>query len=570
MPSSSLLERCVDQLFLRESQATLFSDSASPSKQIRAVEAVLKGADGHLLRSEMGRWISHLLPAEALVPEIYAQWRPLVRDAMAFVVSRLSDARLASKLVEQINLSWNTPTEMRLLRLIAKMPGFQKLGQVLARNRHLHPPLRDALSQLENEISDVNPEEIHARLFAELGHRLKAYAVAVEPVIFSEASVSAVVRFSWRNPRSRKQERGVFKVLKPHIPACFGEDMDLLRQLTEFLATKHREYGFAAHVLPDTFNEVRQLLEHELAFLSEQATLVEACHLYRTVPGVRIPQLIQPLCTSIITAITEEQGAKVTDAAALMLPGHRSRVAEQVLEALIAVPLFATEGQAMFHADPHAGNLLYDAPTGELVILDWALTERLCPEQQRHLALLFLAIRLRDPVGVYSQIQNLSQRGALNHRETRLVRDCVIRFMANLPLGRLAGIIDSMRLLEQLAFKGIRFPAPLIMLRKVLFTLDGILHEIAGSAVSMDLVLMRYLVQRWITDPGTIGSPLSVTDWMTVQSSAFFYGSRWWIRLIQSMLDRSRTATSASIAPPLPPNQTGPNWDEAEAQATQP
>jgi ubiquinone biosynthesis protein len=533
----------VEQLFLRKLQAILFSTSTSPSKQISAVEAILRSAEGRLLRNEIGRWMSHLLPAEALVPEIYAQWRPLVRDTMVFVVSRLSDARLASKLVEQTNLPRNTPLEMRLLRLVAKMPGFQKLGQVLARNRHLHPSLRDALSQLENEISDVKPEEIRALIFGELGDRLEAYAVAVEPAIFSEASVSAVLRFSWRNPDSHRKERGVFKVLKPHIPACFAEDMDLLRQLTEFLATKHREYGFAARVLPDTFNEVRQLLERELAFVSEQATLVEACHLYRTVPGVRIPQLIEPLCTSTITAITEEDGAKITDAVAPMLPWHRSRVAEQLIEALIAVPLFAKEGYAMFHADPHAGNLLYDARTRELVILDWALTERLSREQQRHLALLFLAIRLRDPVGVYSQIQDLSQRGVFNDRETRLVRDSVIRFIANLPLGRLTGIVDSMCLLEQLAFKGVRFPAPLIMLHKVLFTLDGILHQIAGSAVSIDLVITRYLVQRWIADPETIGSPLSFTDWVTVQSSALFYGSRWWIQLTQSILD-SNASTS--------------------------
>ncbi|MEN6336906.1 MAG: ATP-binding protein, partial [Phycisphaerales bacterium] len=36
--------------------------------------------------------------------------------------------------------------------------------------------------------------------------------------------VSAVVRFTWRNPRTAQRERGIFKVLKPHIPGCFAED----------------------------------------------------------------------------------------------------------------------------------------------------------------------------------------------------------------------------------------------------------------------------------------------------------------------------------------------------------
>ena len=46
----------------------------------------------------------------------------------------------------------------------------------------------------------------------------------------------------------------------------------------------------------------------------------------------------------------------------------------------------------MFHADPHAGNLLYDNDKEEVVILDWALTQQLTYSQRRHLALLFIMI----------------------------------------------------------------------------------------------------------------------------------------------------------------------------------
>ena len=77
--------------------------------------------------------------------EVYAEWRPLVRDAMIYFGSHLSTARLAPKLVEQIELPLDTTPEKRLLRLIAKVPGLQKLGQVIARNRHLHPSVRREL-----------------------------------------------------------------------------------------------------------------------------------------------------------------------------------------------------------------------------------------------------------------------------------------------------------------------------------------------------------------------------------------------------------------------------------------
>jgi predicted unusual protein kinase regulating ubiquinone biosynthesis (AarF/ABC1/UbiB family) len=117
---------------------------------------------------------------------------------MMFVVMHLSPARLAPKLLEQLELPSNTSAEVRLLRLIARVPGLQKLGQVIARNRNLRPALRKALARLENGIRDVRPEDVVEIIRRELGPRLHKFAVAIAPAILSEASVSAVVRFTRR------------------------------------------------------------------------------------------------------------------------------------------------------------------------------------------------------------------------------------------------------------------------------------------------------------------------------------------------------------------------------------
>ncbi|HYN14848.1 MAG TPA: AarF/UbiB family protein [Terriglobales bacterium] len=513
-------------------------DTARPNstvpERIRQIKKALRGRAGKVLREEMARQVVQLLPVDHLVPEVYARWRPLVRDAMMFMVSRLSAARLAPKLVEQMDLALDTPPEVRLVRLIANMPGLQKLGQVLSRNRHLDPALRDELSSLENSIRDADAKQIRAIIAAELAGRLETCKVEIEPRIFSEATVSAVVRFTWRNPAAGRRERGVFKVLKPHIPACFAEDMALLHELAEFLGSQHREYGFAARVLPDTFEEVRRLLERELDFAREQNTLEEAHQLYSSLPGVRVPRLIRPLCTSKVTAITEERGEKVTDAAARMPEWRRSALAGELIEALIAVPLLGPQEDAMFHADPHAGNLLYDESSGELVLLDWALTERLSREQRRRLAILLVMLGLRDPVGVCTQIQALAQDG--NLRQADVIREGVIRFLDDLPLAAPPGVVEAMRLVERLAREGVAFPAPLIMFRKVLFTLDGILHEIAGPSVSIDYVLGRHLIESWMGNPVNFGSPLSAADWISVQWSVALYGSRVWAQWARTML----------------------------------
>jgi ubiquinone biosynthesis protein len=507
--------------------ASFLDSHTSAAARIVAVETALHTPAGRLLRNALGSWVVRLLPAETVVPEIYAAWRPLVRDAMLFMIAHLSAARLAPKLVEQIELPPETPPEARLLRLIAKVPGLQKIGQVLARNRHLDRALRGALSELENGIHDASAEEIDALIRKQLGRRLETHEVEIEPGMLAEASVSAVVRFTWRNPASGERERGVFKVLKPYVAACFAEDLELLQQLAHFLAAKHPEYGRA---LPETIMEVRRLLEHEVDFAREQATLAQAARVYKDVRGVRVPRLIGPLSTASITALSEEEGVKVTAALAGASDRRRRRAATQLIEALVAVPLFARGERSVFHADPHAGNLLYDQRTGELALLDWALTESLTRDERRHVAMLALMLGLRDPVGVCGEIEALALGRRLNPAHRGFMRDLVDGFIGQLPFTRLPSSMDAMRLLDRLALEGIRFPSGLMMFRKVLFTLDGILHDIGAAGLRMDAVLARHMLAR---------SPLSVLDWIGVEASALLYGGRVWVQWAQAALGRA-------------------------------
>lgn len=525
---------------LRAALENFLPQGATPAEKVSAIEAGLRSPMGESVRETMARWIvDEVVPVDRLVPETYSNWRPPVRDSMIFVVTRLGPARLAPKLLEQIELPPDTPAEVRLLHLIAKVPGLQKLGQVIARNQHLHPALRSALAKLENGIRDVSPDIIRTIIEKNLGPRMGTFGVQISSEILKEASVSAVVRFSWRNPESGKRERGVFKVLKPHIPEYFAEDMDYLQGLAHYFGDRHHTYGFPAHLIPDTFHKVRRLLRHEVNFRREQKTLVEAAPLYRSFPAVCVPRLIRPLCTNTITALSEEPGIKVTSAAARLPVARRRKIAEQLIEGLVAVPLFSKAKDAVFHGDPHAGNLLYDQRTGKLAIIDWALRERLGRDQRRHLALLFLMVSLRDPVGVLQEITALGQgRIRRNSPRGRIVRQVIAEFLDQMPAARLASVADAMRLLERVAIKGVRFPASLIMLSKVMFTLEGIVGDIAGADAEMGFTIARRFAQHWIANRSEFESPLEARDWLTLQCSALLLPSRLGVRWQQTMMNR--------------------------------
>jgi len=474
-------------------------------------------------RREIGHWVKQLVPIEMLVPETAQRWRPLIQEAIQYIFTHISRQRLTAKLSEQMALPLDTPPEVRLLRLISKMPGLQKVGQALARNRRIPPKLREALSELENGMADVTPAEIRAVLEARLGERLDQYAVRIAPEILSEATCSAVVKFSWCQP-GRERGDGVFKVLKPYVPACFAEDMKLLQQLGEYLVGKGSKYGFAVREVKETLEEVRLLLEHELDIAHEQATLAEAARMYRASFGIRVPRLIRPLCAEGITAMSSEAGVKVTEAFRRS-PIRRERIADQIIEALIAVPFFSWEDAAVFHADPHAGNLLYDEPNRELVVLDWALAERLDRESRRQLVLLAMMTILRNPDGVCAAIQALSRR---DHEPGRgeLIRQHVTQLFERFPNGQSPGVLDAMMLLDEIAMEGVRFPAALFLFRKVLFTLDGVLHDVAGHEVRIDQVIIREFLARAVASFGVFHAPLKGKDVVTIQREALWYPMR--------------------------------------------
>jgi ubiquinone biosynthesis protein len=500
----------------------------TPQERIAAVRATLESPAGRLWRRELGKWATWLVPVEQLVPQAYRHWRPLVRDAMQFVVSRLSADRLAPKVVEQIDLPPDMPAEQRLLRLITKVPGLQKIGQVLARNRHFDPRFRRALSELENGISDVTAGEVREILEAELGERISTYAIRIDSSILSEASVSAVVGFKWRNPETRRRERGVFKVLKPHIPGCYAEDMRILQKLAGFLARKYLEDRSRFAGLAETLTEIRLLLEREVDFRREQATLPLARRVYGRVPGVRVPRLIPALSTATVTALSHEVGVKVTAAFRRGGAEPRARVARRLAETLVAVPAFHRQPEVIFHADPHAGNVLYDQQRGELVILDWALTERLTRDQRRQVAILVLMTMLRDADGIVSAVERLRlHRAADDGAEARAVRAAVETYLAGLPLAGVPGAMDALHLLDVVAQAGIRFPAPLVMFRKASFTLDGVVEDVAGAAVRIDDVLARYAMTHWVATGATLWTLLSLGDWLSLEWSALTFAPRW-------------------------------------------
>ncbi len=160
-------------------------------------------------------------------------------------------------------------------------------------------------------------------------------------------------------------------------------------------------------------------------------------------------------------------------------------------------------------------------------------------------------VSLRDPVGTCNEILALTQqhiRGA--SPKGRMVAEMVKNFLDELPAWRLPSGADAMRLLERVAMKGIKFPGSLIMLSKVVFTLDGILEDVGGPGNGMGFAVARHVAQHWIKNRKEFRSPLMTKDWITLQCSALLYTSRLWLQSEQAILDRLLPAAMTGPAVP--------------------
>jgi DNA polymerase III gamma/tau subunit len=69
-----------------------------------AIQKIIDDIDWNPHTEQLGKLISKILPIEQLVPDIYADWQPIVRDSLFFIATRLSSKRLIPKLIEQLML----------------------------------------------------------------------------------------------------------------------------------------------------------------------------------------------------------------------------------------------------------------------------------------------------------------------------------------------------------------------------------------------------------------------------------------------------------------------------------
>jgi ubiquinone biosynthesis protein len=450
-----------------------------------------------------------------LVPERYADYRPVVRDAFLFFLRSLPLERQWAMAREQLEMPSQASLTARVFNVLHACPSLHKLGQVLAHDRSLCPELLERLQALETMPPQTPISVITRTIRQAIG---SPPGLELAPQALAEASVAVVLPFSWSPPDGGERREGVFKVLKPGVSETLHQELDIWTGLGSYLENRCEAYGLPSLKYRDTFEQLRRLLLRETRLDLEQANLKRAAALYADCPEIRIPRLL-PFCTPRLTAMELIPGVKVTEVSNLAEPERRT-VAEAIIRNLMARPLWSRDDEAFFHADPHGGNMLL-TPDGRVAVLDWSLVTTLDTRQRSGLVQIVLGALGLDRDSVCRSLSSL----AASPPDQITLKDTASRELRRLTSGSIPGFHWLLGLMDRAVSEaGVNFPESLAMYRKALHTLLGVVSDIS-AACSLDGVLMSSGIQGLVAEwPKRAVSPAHSRDFATPVSTSDLAG----------------------------------------------
>ncbi len=463
-------------------------------------------------RERLGQ-VQRLVPADlsALIPDEYRQYRSLVRSALLFFFARLSAPRRA-ELRSIGRRRRNGSVFDQVLALLLACPSLHKLGQVVARDRRLSPEFRARLALLEVLPPTIPTPEVIATILRERPGLDRE--VELGPVVLAEGSVAAVLPFTYGASGNDVLRHGVLKVLKPGIEARLEEELEIWPDLGSFLEEECGRLGLPTPDYRDAVLRTSELLRREIDLDGERRNLALAASTLGSIPGVAIPEPL-PFSGRRLLAMTRLFGRKITE---LEGEAQTTTAASTIADVLLARPMLQAEGEAFFHADPHAGNLMA-TDDGRVGIIDWSLVGRLQKSHRVALVQILVGAITFDHRRIARAVRRLASTGVDSRAVERSITDALSRLRLRPP-----GLDWLFELLDDLAFRAaVRFPGDLILFRKSLLTLEGLLEELRPG-FSLDRVVLRRTLeqalrdwpQRWFANPFDRGfaTHLSNADWL--------------------------------------------------------
>jgi ubiquinone biosynthesis protein len=338
---------------------------------------------------------------------------------------------------------------------------FIKFGQLLSARTDLVPAaIANELSSLQDHVPALPTETITMLVETELGRPLRSLLTDFDATPLAAASIAQV-----HQARLPTGERVIVKAQRPDIERLIARDLDILQHLASSLedrATWARRLGSVSLA-----NGFARNLSEELDFR------IEARNARAISDGpIRVPHVYPSLTTQRVLVEEWIDGRPLRAATALLEQDDRTKLARCLLDGMLE-QIFRI---GVFHADPHAGNVLI-TDTCELVLLDFGSVGRLNSAQRLALTQALVGLTTGRATTLTDALLDLAD-GHADVDVERLER-ALERFLSRtLAVGAQLGVQTLNDLLDVAMRCGLRLDPQLAGVFRALATLDGTLRQV--------------------------------------------------------------------------------------------
>lgn len=260
-------------------------------------------------------------------------------------------------------------------------PTFIKLGQVLSTRPDIIPmETLSELRTLQDSVPPFDTTQAKTIIAEDLGQPVSELFAWFDDTPLASASIAQVYL-----ARTHQGEEVVVKVRRPSIEDTIRLDMELLRWLAESLESllpESRAYHPSLIVA-----ELEEMTTRELDFVNEASATTRFAESLAQDTGVRVPRVHWDLSSTRVLTLQKLAGVNIEDAMngsrEDAVPIDRPLVAKRLAESYF-VQIFEF---GMFHADPHPGNILVEAPA-RVGLIDYGQVGVIHPELMSELVTL--------------------------------------------------------------------------------------------------------------------------------------------------------------------------------------
>ncbi|MFJ7736199.1 ABC1 kinase family protein [Lysinibacillus sp. NPDC097287] len=354
-----------------------------------------------------------------------------------------------------------------------------KVGQFISIRKDLLPS--SFVDQIQDLVDQVPPspwEEIKYVLENEWGNSIENVLLSIETKAVASASIGEVYR-----GRLKDGTNVAIKVQRPSIPSLMRTDF---RSLAIIIWFAHHfapvPKGFINFKM--LFKELKYVIEKELDFKKELETIHHFRDRFESYQQLTIPNIYPDISTSQVLVMEWIDGVRITDIDFLETSQiNREELAQRLIR--IFLPQWLEAG--IFHADPHARNVLVKSD-GTIVLLDFGMVGEISRKDANNFQHLIQAILLKNFAQAAEALKDL---GFLLPGANLKIIENLLKEILTLDLNQvkemdLFAVKKEMN--DMLKLLPIQVPTRFIFLGRSFITIEGMLLTINPNNEILDII----------------------------------------------------------------------------------